>query len=324
MSVYRTPDNRFWSAERIAVVCAVVIWMALPLVLVDYSLYRVSQAGVFAIAIVGLNLLIGLSGQLSIGHSAFFALGAYITALTMGEGGQYAYLSLPLAGLGCFIVGFLFGWPALRLGTVHLLLATWGLAMALPQLLKSSHLEKWTGGTMGIYLEKPDTPFGLPLSNDQWWHYVTLIVLCLMMVAAHGIASGRIGRALRSVRDNPQAAATMGINVPLYKSLIFGVSALYAGVAGGLAGLLSDFVGPGTYDIFFAMLLLVAAVISGLGGIWTALLGGLMIEFLPDVSGAFTSGKLSPLLVYGLIVIVFIYLMPQGLAGVWQKWRTRT
>lgn len=301
----------------------IVIWIALPLVLVDYNLYRISQAGVFAIAIVGLNLLVGLSGQLSIGHSAFFALGAYITALTMGESGQYAYLSLPLAGLGCFIVGFLFGWPALRLGSVHLLLATWGLAMALPQLLKSSYLEEWTGGTMGIYLEKPDTPFGLPLSNDQWWHYVTFFVLCLMMVGAQGIASGRIGRALRSVRDNPQAAASMGINVPLYKSLIFGVSALYAGVAGGLAGLLSDFVGPGTYDIFFAMLLLVAAVVSGLGGIWTALLGGLMIEFLPDLSGTFTTGKMSPVLVYGLIVIVIIYVMPQGLAGALQKWRQR-
>jgi branched-chain amino acid transport system permease protein len=323
MSLNEKPSNRFWTAERAAVAGVIVIWLALPLVLADYTLYRVSQAGVFALAIVGLNLLIGQSGQLSIGHSAFFALGAYITALTMGEGGQYAYLSLPFAGVCCFIAGFLFGWPAMRLSNVHLLLATWGLALALPQLMKSSHLEKWTGGTMGIYLEKPDTPFGLPLSSDQWWHYVTLVVLCLLLPAAHGIARGRVGRALRSIRDHPQAAAGMGINVPLYKATIFGVSALYAGVAGGLAGLLSDFVAPGTYDIFFAMLLLVGAVVSGLGGIWTALLGGLMIEFLPDVSGALTSGKLSPVLVYGLILIAMIYLLPQGLAGAWQKWRQR-
>ena len=209
---YRTP------APRIAILCIVLIWIALPLVLPDYTLYRISQAGVFALAIVGLNLLIGQSGQLSVGHSAFFALGAYVVALTCGEHGQYAYLSLLAAGVFCFVAGFTFGWSTLRLGNMLLLLATWGLALALPQLLKSSHLEPWTGGVSGIYLEKPGTPFGLPLSSDQWWHYVTLMVLLLMLPAAFGLANGRIGRALRSIRDHPQAAASMGVNVRLYTS----------------------------------------------------------------------------------------------------------
>ena len=308
-------------AQRIAISCIVLVWITLPLVLPDYALYRISQAGVFALAIVGLNLLIGLSGQLSVGHSAFFALGAYVVALTCGEYGQYAYLSLLAAGVFCFIAGFVFGWLALRLGNMHLLLATWGLALALPQLLKSSHLEPWTGGVSGIYLEKPGTPLGLPLSSDQWWHYVTLIVLLLMLPAAFGLANGRIGRALRSIRDHPLAAASMGVNIRLYKSMIFGVSALYAGVAGGLAGLLSDFVGPGTYDIFFAMLLLVGAVVSGLGGIWTALFGGLLIEFLPDAASVVTGNRLFPGMAYGLILISMIYLMPRGLAGALEKWR---
>ena len=135
---YRTP------APRIAILCIVLIWIALPLVLPDYTLYRISQAGVFALAIVGLNLLIGQSGQLSVGHSAFFALGAYVVALTSGEHGQYAYLSLLAAGVFCFVAGFAFGWSTLRLGNMLLLLATWGLALALPQLLKSSHLEGLT------------------------------------------------------------------------------------------------------------------------------------------------------------------------------------
>jgi branched-chain amino acid transport system permease protein len=311
------------NANRIAIVSVVAVWLLLPFVLVDYTLYRVSQAGVYTIAIVGLNLLIGQSGQLSIGHSAFFALGAYVTALSMGELGEYTYLALPLAGVCCFVAGFLFGWPAMRLSNVHLLLATWGLAIALPQLLKSSHLERWTGGSEGLYLTKPDPPFGLPFSGDQWWHYITLIVMLVLLPAAQGLARGRVGRALRSIRDNPQAAMVMGINVPLYKALIFGVSALYAGVAGGLAGLLSDFVAPGTYDIFFAMLLLVGAVVSGLGGIWTAILGGLMIEFLPDVAGIATPGRLSPALVYGLILIGMIYLMPQGFAGMLTAWKRK-
>ncbi len=299
----------------------ILLWIALPFLLADYSLYRISQAGVFALAIVGLNLLIGLSGQLSIGHSAFFALGAYVAAITCGDQGQFAYISLFAAGLCCLAVGFAFGWSVLRLGNMHLLLATWGLALALPQVLKSSHLEQWTGGVSGIYLEKPDTPFGLPLSSDAWWHYVTLLVLIVMLWAAYGLAKGRIGRALKSIRDNPQAAASMGINVRLYKATIFGISALYAGVAGALAGLLSDFVGPGTYDIFFAMLLLVGAVVSGLGGIWTALLGGLLIEFMPDIATAAIGSRSFPGIAYGVILIAMIYLMPRGLAGALENWR---
>ena len=301
----------------------ILIWLVLPLLLADYSLYRISQAGAFAVAIVGLNLLIGLSGQLSIGHSAFFALGAYIAALTMGAEGQFAYVALMAAGIVCFVIGFGFGWSTLRLGNMHLLLATWGLALALPQLLKSTHLEPWTGGVSGIYLEKPGTPFGLPFSNDTWWHYITLMVLLIMLSAAYGLAKGRIGRALCSIRDNPQAAASMGINVRLYKATIFGISALYAGVAGALAGLLSDFVGPGTYDIFFAMLLLVGAVVSGLGGIWTAILGGLLIEFLPDAATAAIGSRSFPGIAYGVILIFMVYLMPQGFAGLLEKWRRR-
>lgn len=310
------------SSDRLAIALIVLTWLALPLVLADYTLYRITQAGVFGIALVGLNLLIGQSGQLSIGHSAFFALGAYVTALASNDGGISVYLALPLAGLVCFIVGFLFGWPALRLGSMHLLLATWGLAIATPQLLRSSYLEDWTGGVGGIYLDRPDTPFGLPFSSDQWWHLVTLIVILLMFPAARNLVDGRAGRALRSIRDHPQAAAASGINVALYKTLIFGVSALYAGIAGGLTGLLTDFVAPDTYGVFFAMILLAGAVCGGLGGIWTALFGGLLIEFLPDVAAYASAEVAFPAAAYGVILILMIHVLPGGLAG-WLRRRRR-
>ena len=299
----------------------VLVWLVLPFVLVDYTLYRITQAGVFAIAIVGMNLLIGLSGQLSIGHSAFFALGAYATALASNDGAMSVYLALPLAGLICFVCGFLFGWPALRLGSIHLLLATWGLAIATPQLLRSSYLEQWTGGVSGIYLERPDVPFDMPISSDQWWHLVTLVAVLILFAIARNLINSRTGRALRSIRDHPQAATATGINLPLYKTLIFGVSALYAGIAGGMTGLLTDFVAPDTYGVLFAMILLAGAVTSGLSGIWTALFGGLLIEFLPDVAAFATTEIAFPAAAYGALLIIMIYFMPSGLAGLLQRWQ---
>jgi branched-chain amino acid transport system permease protein len=318
---FKTRSARPATSNRLVITVIVLLWLALPFVLVDYTLYRITQAGVFAIAIVGMNLLIGLSGQLSIGHSAFFALGAYATALASNDAGMSVYLALPLAGLVCFVCGFLFGWPALRLGSIHLLLATWALAIATPQLLRSSYLERWTGGGSGIYLERPDVPFDLPISSDQWWHLVTLVVVLILFPIARNLADSRTGRALRSIRDHPQAAIATGINLSLYKTLVFGVSALYVGVAGGMMGLLTDFVAPDTYGVFFAMLLLVGAVTSGLGGIWTALFGGLMIEFLPDVAAFATTDVAFPAAAYGALLIIMIYFMPSGLAGLLQRWR---
>jgi len=301
--------------HRPAVALIAVVWLILPLILSDYTLYRFTQAGVFGLAIVGLNLLIGASGQLSIGHSAFFALGAYITAWFGMEAGWSVYLALLVAGAGCFVAGFLFGWPALRLGSAHLLLATWGLAVALPQLLRSSYLEPWTGGVSGIYLERPDPPFGLPISIDVWWHLVVLVVLLVMLTLARNLLDSRTGRALRALRDHPEAAAASGVNIPLFKTTIFGVSALYAGLAGGLTGLLTDFVAPDTYGVFFAMILLACAVISGLAGIWTALFGGLLIEFLPDVAALAAAEVAFPAAAYGALLIVMVYVLPDGLAG---------
>ncbi|MDE0809058.1 MAG: branched-chain amino acid ABC transporter permease [Alphaproteobacteria bacterium] len=310
-------------SNRLAIALIAFLWLLLPLFLADYTLYRITQAGVFAIAIVGMNLLIGQSGQLSIGHSAFFALGAYATALISNDGGLSVYLAVPLAGVICFFFGFLFGWPALRLGSIHLLLATWGLAIATPQFLRSSYLEGWTGGVSGIYLDRPGTPFELPFSDDQWWHMVTLAALLILLPMARNLVNSRTGRALRSIRDHPQAASAMGINLPLYKTTIFGVSALYAGVAGSLTGLLTDFIAPDTYGVFFAMILLACAVIAGLGGVWTALLGGLLIEFLPDVAAYATTEVAFPAAAYGATLILMIYVMPDGLAGAIGRWRSR-
>lgn len=292
----------------------------LPFVLEGYELYRVTLACVYALAVMGLSLLIGLSGQFSIGHSAFFALGAYAVAVPVNSFSLSPYVALMLAAPVGFAAGYIVGWPARRLGFVHLALVTWGLALAVPQLLKSSHLEPWTRGVQGIYVNRPDVPAGVPVSDDQWWYWITLSALALFLYAGENIRRGRDARAMRALKDNPVAASASGVAAARYIPLAFGISAAYTALAGGLAALLTDFVAPDSYGVFFSILLLVGAVAGGVGSVWGALAGGALIQYLPDLA-ADASAALS-LPAYGLLLIAIIYLMPTGLSGLINRLET--
>ncbi len=306
---------------RVQTALGLLIALTLPFVLEDYDLYRFTDAIVFAIAILGLNLLTGISGQFSIGHSAFFAIGAYTVAMLTTEWGMSPYLALPFSAVSGFVFGFLFGWPALRFSTVHLALATWGLALVVPRILKAPPFDQFTGGVQGIYLDRPGAPFGLPLSDDQWWYLVSLLIVVLAAFLIGNLMQGRIGRALRALRDHPDAAKTMGINVALFRTTAFGVSGAAAGLAGGLAGLLADFVAPDTYTIFLGIALLIGAVAGGIDTLRGAFVGGLIVEFLPDAAGAISKTVSFP--VYGLLLIALVMLMPHGvvpgLDRLWQR-----
>src|SRR6188508_661602 len=167
----------------ILIVLAVVVPLLQPLlpdVVSDYRLFLVSTMIIAAIAVLGLNLLTGFNGQFSLGHGAFYAIGAYTAAILMEHGGVSYVWTIPAAGLVCFVAGFLFGLPALRLEAIYLALATFALAVAAPQILKLSPLEHWTGGVQGIVILKPDAPFGLPLNQDQWLYFFTLGVALAM------------------------------------------------------------------------------------------------------------------------------------------------
>ncbi len=268
------------------------------------------MVGALAIAILGINLLTGLSGQFSIGHGAFFAIGAYTTSIAMSHGGLTAYSSLPLAAMVSFIAGFLFGWPALRLSLVHLMLMTWGLSLALPQFLKLDALQKWTGGVSGVYLDRPEPPQWLNLNDDQYWYFVTLVILLGLIWLAQNLFNSRTGRALAAIRDNEIAAAPMGINVALFKTTIFGVSAMYAGVGGALTGLLADFVAPDSYSLFFSILLLVGAVMAGIRSVWGALIGSFLVLYLP--ASLPTSLAFMPI---GFMALAVVFFMPDGVMG---------
>jgi len=291
----------------------VILALALPFLVKNFIVFQLTMALVYAIAILGLNLLTGFNGQFSLGHSAFFGLGAYTTAILMEHGDVPYLLTLPVAGIVCFAFGFLFGLPALRLAGIYLALATFALAVAMPQILKMTPLEHWTGGVQGIVIIKPDAPFGLPLSSDQWLYFLTLAIGLALTVCAVNLINSRTGRALIAIRDNPIAARSMGIDLALYKSLTFGVSALYTGIAGALSAIVIQFVAPDSFTFLLSVALFVGLVVGGVGSIPGALVGGLFVLFVPNLAEQVSKGLAGA--VYGVILILVIYVMPSGAAG---------
>ena len=290
-----------------------VLACALPFVVSNYRTFQLTLVLVYAIALLGLNILTGYSGQISLGHGAFYALGAYCAAILMDKAGVPYWATVPAAGAVCFVAGFLFGLPALRLEGLYLALATFALGVAMPQLLKYHHLEKWTGGVQGIVIPKPEAPFGLPLNADQWLYFFTLAVMLAMFVLGWNLLRGRVGRALTAIRDHAIAAEAMGVHNALYKSTAFGVSALYTGVAGALGAIAVQFVAPDSFNIFLSIVFLVGIVVGGLASISGALYGALFIQFVPNIADEIS--KAAPWAVFGIFMIGFVYLMPTGVAG---------
>jgi len=297
---------------RVAGLLALVLAAgALPFMLSNFRLFQFSQVYIYAIAILGLNMLTGYNGQFSLGHGAFYAIGAYVSAIMMDRWNISYGWTIPVAGVLCLIVGFLFGLPALRLEGLYLALATFSLALAVPQILK--YFEHWTGGSQGIVLSKPNAPFGLSLNPDQWLYFVTLGVLVLLFWLGANLLKGRIGRAIVAIRDNHIAAEAMGINTALYKSLVFGVSAAYTGVAGALSASVIAYVAPDSFNVFLSVTLLIGSVIGGLASISGAVYGALFIQFVPN--WAQDISKAAPWAIFGVFLIGFMYLMPFGIAG---------
>jgi branched-chain amino acid transport system permease protein len=299
--------------RRAVVIAGLIVALLLPFVVKNFLVFQLTLALIYAVAILGLNLLTGFNGQFSLGHSAFYGIGAYMAAILMDRTDVAYYWTPPAAGAICFIVGFLFGLAASRLQGIYLALATFALAVAMPQLLKLTPLESWTGGVQGIVIVKPQAPFGLPLNADQWLYYFTIAVSAVMYACAVNLVRSRTGRAIMAIRDNPIAASAMGIDVALYKSLTFGVSALYTGVAGALGAIAVQFVAPDSFSFNLAIAMFVGLVIGGVGSIPGTLFGGLFVLFVPNVAEQVSKGLSQ--VVYGIILIVVIYLTPSGAAG---------
>jgi branched-chain amino acid transport system permease protein len=309
---------------------AVVILALLPILggrtglISNYGFLQLSLMIVYAIAVLGLILLTGFNGQISLGHGAFFAVGAYVAAILIDQANWPYWATLPLAAAICFVVGYLFGLPALRLEGHYLALATFALAVAVPQILKYRHFEWFTNGVQGINIFKPDPPFGLPLSADQWMYLVVLAVAVVMFWVARNLLDSRTGRALRAIRDHTMAASTMGINVAHYKTVVFGISALYTGVAGALHAIIFEFVAPDSFRFELSIAILVGAVVGGIASLPGAVIGGVFVQVIEKYADALTKKltaavhlplDLEPWTIYGIALIVLMYTMPMGIAG---------
>ena len=312
------PEGRALRLGAIAV--GIVIVVGLPFVASGYHTSQFSQVVIYAIALLGLNLLTGYNGQISLGHGAFFAIGGYATAILSVKLGVAYGPAVVIGGILCFAAGFAFGLPALRLGGLYLALATFALALATPQLLKFKAFDAWTGGVQGLLLSKPGAPLSLPLTRDQWLYFLCVFCAALLFWAAVNLINSRIGRALIAIRDHPIAAETMGVDAALYKTTTFGVSAAYTGIAGGLSSLVVGFVSPDSFDLFLSLSLVVGIVVGGLASVWGVIVGALFIEFVPNYADSISdvlgeNAKALPWAIYGVLLILLMYAAPSGAAG---------
>jgi len=297
--------------RRVGFAALIVFGLVLPFLVTRYQSFELTRAMCFAIALLGLNILTGYNGQISLGHGAFFAVGAYTTAIMMHHWGLPFWLTLPVAALVSFIIGVAFGLPALRLDGLYLALVTLAMALAVPQLLK--YFDTWTGGTTGLTLKKPPVPTTLGLDRDRYLYLLAYFALLVMFWLGSNLLRGRAGRALVAVRDHPISAAAMGIDVARTKTLAFGTSALFTGVAGAMSAILIGFVSPDSFPPFLSLAFIVGSMVGGIATVGGALFGGLFAVFVPNWAADISDA--APWAINGVVLLAFMYLMPTGVAG---------
>ena len=290
---------------------------AVPLFVTDFQLFRLTNVLIYAVALLGMNILVGYNGQISLGHGAFYAIGAYVAALLIVHAGLPHWGVVPLAGAVCLVAGFLFSLPVLRLQTMHLAMATFAVGVVLPTLVKWKGVEAWTGGTQGLAMADPAVPAGLPLRFDQWIYLLSLGVLALCFWLVRNLLSGRVGRAVIAIRDHPIAAQSMGIHLVLHKATVFGLSAMLVGIAGSLGALAMRYAAPGMYGAFLSFGFLIGIAVGGLGALSGALYGAVALQGILLVVGvsASTLRTSQTPLIYGVVLVLFLCLVPNGVAG---------
>ena len=298
------------TVQLVASLVSLGLLIVVPMFMKNFFVFQLTIIVIYAIAILSLNILTGASGQVSLGHSAFFAAGAYAAGILMEHANVPYVLAIPIAGLICFIIGFLFGFPALRLKGVYLALATFALAIAIPPLFKLGTFEHWTGGVQGLLVTKPEPPFGLTISQDKYIYYLTLVIALIIYLLSVNLLNSRSGRALMAIRDNEIAASSMGVDLALYKTLAFGISAGFTGIAGALGAITVAYVAPDAYTFNFAIALFLGMVIGGVGWLPGSLAGAAFIVLVPNMAEGISKGLSGA--VFGVFIIAVIFLLPNG------------
>lgn len=297
-------------------VLVAVLLVAMPLVAPSYLTFQLTGVMAYAVAAIGLNLIIGYAGQISLGHNAFFALGAYTAALSVAHLHVHYVVSVLIAAAVTFVVGYLAGFPAQRLKGLYLALITLVLAVSVSPVIK--HFKAYTNGMSGLSVDRPTPPVWSGLTQDAWVYYVVLLFTVVCFFLARNFVAGSTGRALTAIRQAPLAASSMGVDVNGYKVLIFGLGSMFAGIGGAIFNFSIGFIAPDSFNLLLSVSFLAAIVVGGLGTVWGALVAGLFLQFVPsyasDISNALAGA------VYGGILIVCMFFMPKGIVGSAMAW----
>lgn len=324
LAIFETDFGRLWMSIGL-----IVLFFVLPFASGPYFLYVLNMIGIAAIAALGLNILIGFTGQISLGHGAFFGVGAYAGAILATRLGFPFWLSLPAAGLVTALVGMVFGIPSGRLKGLYLTIATLAGQFIIEYILV--HWESLTQGTMGITLPAASI-FGLEISSDRGFFYVIYLCLAAITFMTVNIMRTRFGRAFVAIRDNDRAAEGMGIPIFAYKLLSFAISSFYAGFAGAIWAYYSISITTEPFTLGLSVEYIAMVVIGGLGSIPGAIFGAVFItglnEILRFITDAFLNMGISTSFglnlaalrefAFGLAIVLFILFEPKGLAEVWR------
>jgi len=324
LAIFQTDFGRFWAAVGLILLFAALPWLSGP-----YTLYILNMTGIAAIAAIGLNILIGMTGQISLGHGAFIGVGAYAGAVLAVDFSFPFYLSIPAAGLITAMAGMVFGIPSGRLKGLYLTIATLAGQFIIEYVLV--HWEGVTRGTMGITLPIPEV-LGFQLSGDRSFFYIIFLSLAALTWAAVNLTRTRHGRAFVAIRDNDRAAEGMGIPVFRYKLLSFGISSFYAGVAGAIWAYYMISVTTEPFNLTLSVEYIAMVIIGGLGSISGSIFGATFITLLNEglrymTDWLMNSGGIpgfeinfAPIreLVFGLAIVLFILFEPKGLAEMWR------
>jgi branched-chain amino acid transport system permease protein len=312
-----------------ALMAAVVL---APFVFSHYRLYQLGLVAVYLVALLGLDMLTGFTGQISLGHGAFMGIGAYTTTILVVDHGWRDLWTIPVAGLVAGGCGLLFGLPATRFAGPYLALATFAIPLSFIGILK--RFPHFTGGNVGKNLPQLHAEFGLGINPSVWFYVVAWAVALVMLPLAYVVVRGRFGRALRAVRDSEIASTAYGVSTAAIKAAAFGISAFYCGIAGGLFAIGITYVSPDTFPIALSILLLTGIVIGGAGSLYGMVFGAVFVEFiqiswspalLEQISRIHhidTRAPGSGLVVYGLILLAVLYVAPAGIAGLARRLRT--
>ncbi|MBW1720655.1 MAG: branched-chain amino acid ABC transporter permease [Deltaproteobacteria bacterium] len=324
LTIFETDFGRLWM-----LVGLVLLFCVIPFVCSPYLIYVLNTIGIYSIAAIGLNLLIGYTGQISLGHGAFFGVGAYSAAILANKAGFPFILALPAASLITAGVGLVFGLPSSRLKHLYLLIATLAGQFILEYVFV--HWESMTGGAMGIVVFNVGL-FGFDLGTDRRFYFVVFALFTFMTWVAVNLIRTRYGRAFIAIRDNDRAAEGMGIPVFGYKLLSFAISSFYAGLAGALFAYYMMSITPEPFNLWLSIEFIAMIIIGGLGSIPGSVFGAVFIVTLNEVLSHLTEYlmnvgvsagaaiTIAPLreFVFGLVIILFIIFEPKGIAEVWR------